>query len=77
MESFMQAREVNSGLETLRLAVPFIAVLGFGLFRLHTVLAAPRRFQARLHRLCGTCERSAPLLHDPYANVVALRRHGN
>ena len=68
---------MNSMLEALRLALPFIAILGFGLFRLNSVLAAPQGFRARLHRLCGTNEHSVPLLRDPYGRIFSGRRHGN
>ena len=61
----MQEPLLNSGLDALAIAVPFVAILAFGIFRLDQIVAAPRNASRTVHRFPGNDERGEPLVCDP------------
>ena len=56
---------LRSGLDALLVAVPFVAVLLVGMFRLDALLAAPRRVSSPRRPPTGTDEHGRMLLSDP------------
>ena len=56
---------LQSGLDTLLIAVPFVGVLLIGIFRLDTIFAAPRQVAGMRRRPTGTDKQGRMLLSDP------------
>ena len=56
---------LRSGLDALLVAVPFVAVLLVGMFRLDTLLATPRRATSPRRPPTGTDKQGRMLLSDP------------
>ncbi len=61
----MHESVLQSGLETLLIAVPFVAVLFMAMFRLDAVIAAPRQTTSLRRRPSGTDEHGRVLFSDP------------
>ena len=61
----MQDPILSSGWDTIAVAVPFVLLLAFGLFRLDSIFASPRSEAGPVGRLGGTGEDGEPLLRDP------------
>lgn len=61
----MQDAILQSGWEAVLVAVPFLAILLMGMFRLDELMATPRRRQASRRRVNG-CDQEGNLLYcDP------------
>ena len=56
---------LQSGLDTFLIAVPFVGVLLMGMFRLDTILAAPKQAAGMRRPLNGTDKQGRMLLSDP------------
>ena len=56
---------LNSDLETLLIAAPFVGVLLFGMFRLDTIFASTRRAASPRRPPTGTDKQGRMLLSDP------------
>jgi hypothetical protein len=56
---------LQSGLETFLIALPFVVVLLIGMFRLDTILAAPRQATGMRRPPIGTDKQGRMLLSDP------------
>jgi hypothetical protein len=61
----LQEPLLNSGLDTLAVAVPFVAILALGVFRLDAIVAAPKRPLRSPRRFGGSDEKGEPLVCDP------------
>jgi hypothetical protein len=61
----LQEPLLNSSLDALVVAVPFVAILAFGIFRLDQIVTAPRNPARTVHRFGGNDERGEPLVCDP------------
>jgi hypothetical protein len=56
---------IKSGLDTLLIAVPFVGVLMFVMFRLDTIFASPRQTASSRRPPMGTDKQGRMLLSDP------------
>jgi hypothetical protein len=56
---------LGSGLDALIVAVPCVALLALGMFRLDAVLAASPGANRSGHRFCGSDEHGEPVVCDP------------
>lgn len=56
---------LNSGRDSLLFAVPFVAMLLLGFFRLDEVVAAPKRTAGHWRIECGEDEEGQTILTDP------------
>lgn len=65
MEAILQETVLRSGWDNVIVALPFLVILAFGLFRLDSLLAAPRNGASRPNRVLGTDENGEPLVCDP------------
>jgi len=70
----MQDTILVSGRGTLRVAIPFVFMWLFGVFRLDSLLATPKGSLSRRRPPCGVDEHGEPILADPDGRVVS-RRH--
>ncbi len=61
----MHESVLQSGLETLLIAVPFVAVLFMAMFRLDAVIAAPKQAASLRRRPSGTDKHGRVLFSDP------------
>jgi len=56
---------LQSGLDTLLIAVPFVGVLLIGMFRLDAIIAAPKQAAGFQHPPSGTDKHGRVLFSDP------------
>ena len=61
----MHESVLQSGLETLLIAVPFVGVLFMAMFRLDTIVAAPKQAAGLRHPPTGTDKHGRMLFSDP------------
>ena len=61
----MQNVILQSGLESILVAVPFLGILLVGLFRLDEIIAAPKRARAVRRPVTGCDKHGHLLLTDP------------
>jgi hypothetical protein len=61
----VQDAVLNSGWDTIAVAVLFVVVLAFGIFRLDAIFAMPKSGAREPVRGCGTDEHGEPILCDP------------
>jgi hypothetical protein len=64
---------LNSVKDTLLVAIPFIAVLALGIFRLDTIFFASKRTINRRRPGCGMDGSGGPILVDPDGTPSELR----
>lgn len=57
---------ISSGRDSFLIALPFLAIMLAGLFRVDEAIASPRRNAAKHHRsMCGVDEKGQQILCDP------------
>lgn len=61
----MQADALQSGWDNIIVALPFVVMLGFGMFHLDALVAAPKSGAEQSGRIPGTDERGEPIVCDP------------
>jgi hypothetical protein len=65
MEDALQDTVLRSGWDNVVVALPFVLMLAVGLFRLDSMMAAPKTVNRRANRIVGTDENGEPIVCDP------------